>query len=504
MRIAVIGSGISGLAAARVLARCGHEVVVYERSDRIGGVWAMAYPEVRLQNVAEHYRLSDFPWPFDADLHPTAEQVLKYMQALVEHFAIDARLGHEVVSTIEEPGGWQVEVRGPDGVRTEHFGYVIVAVGHYSDEKAELDVSGRETFPGQVLTERDVRDLSVFDAKRVAVVGFGKTAVDMATFAAERGASVTHVFRSARWLMPRLILGHHMSEVVTARTTTSMTPTWVHPSRSEAFLHKWSRPSVWMYWKSTEWLFRINSGLHPFHRDSATRERMALLEPHQPLTFQMRAAAALAPDSYYPMVRSGTILPVRGDVAGFGPDGLKLADGRVVPADVVVLAVGYKKPQFRFLPERYRAMLTADADGAQLYRHVLHPHIPNLALAGFNHGFLHVAAVELSMLWLAAVIAGDITLPTAGEMEASAGRVAAWKRRHMLFEPTRAWGIGNRFHQYFEVLLRELGVSPKRKKSWVSEWFEPYFARDYATVFEDHQAARHKGEWPRRSLPFDT
>jgi cation diffusion facilitator CzcD-associated flavoprotein CzcO len=63
MRVAVIGAGISGIAAAHVLQKNGHEAIVFEKSSEIGGVWAHAYPEVSLQNTGLQYRLSDSPWP---------------------------------------------------------------------------------------------------------------------------------------------------------------------------------------------------------------------------------------------------------------------------------------------------------------------------------------------------------------------------------------------------------------------------------------------------------
>ena len=48
-RIAVIGSGPSGLAAADMLNRRGHSVTVYERSDRIGGLLMYGIPNMKLE-----------------------------------------------------------------------------------------------------------------------------------------------------------------------------------------------------------------------------------------------------------------------------------------------------------------------------------------------------------------------------------------------------------------------------------------------------------------------
>lgn len=45
-RVAVIGGGISGLAAAKAFRAKGHEVVIFEQSDGLGGVWRETYPDV--------------------------------------------------------------------------------------------------------------------------------------------------------------------------------------------------------------------------------------------------------------------------------------------------------------------------------------------------------------------------------------------------------------------------------------------------------------------------
>src|SRR5207245_3885317 len=48
-RVAVIGSGPAGLAAAQQLARSGHDVTVFEKNDRIGGLLRYGIPNFKLE-----------------------------------------------------------------------------------------------------------------------------------------------------------------------------------------------------------------------------------------------------------------------------------------------------------------------------------------------------------------------------------------------------------------------------------------------------------------------
>lgn len=184
-RIAVIGAGISGIAAANILKKNGFVPIVFEKHERLGGVWATAYPEVHLQNIYNQYHLSDFDWSFKPDLHPTGEQIMRYLTEAVQNLKLDIRLEHEVLEMKEEANGWLVRYKNKDGIHEETFAYAILAAGQYTDGKNTPQFIDQEQFKGRIITERDVTSLDMFNGKRVVVVGYGKSALDMATLTAE-------------------------------------------------------------------------------------------------------------------------------------------------------------------------------------------------------------------------------------------------------------------------------------------------------------------------------
>jgi hypothetical protein len=121
----------------------------------------------------------------------------------------------------------------------------------------------------------------------------------------------------------------------------------------------------------------------------------------------------------------------------------------------------------------------------------VHPQIPHLGFAGFNHGFMHVPAAEIGALWLAALWRGELELPPLDQMEGDVAHIQAWKRAHIHFEPSRACAVNTRFQQYIDIMLADLGISPYRKMPNVfAEAFAAYRPADYASVVEEFLTAQ--------------
>lgn len=479
--------------------------MVFEKSAQLGGVWATAYPGIQLQNIYNQYHLSDFPWSFQPDFHPTGAQIRRYLAEAVECLHLDVRLRHEVLELEEQENGWRVHYKNEQGLHEETFAFVLIAVGQYTDGKNTPQFPGQNEFKGQILTERDISSLDMFAGKRVAVVGFGKSALDMATLAAEQGAQVHHVFRTPAWLIPEWILGRHFTYALFTRFGNVMMTSWAQPTAIERFLHHRLRFIINSFWDFISSIIRFQLLRHGRGKDQAAQERLQVLLPKHKLLGDMRSSGALGPENYYPLVAEGRILPYHSEVAGFSPEGVKLQNGTEIACDQVVLSLGYLTPTFPFLPPKYRALLEGEKDGVQLYRHLLHPRIPRLAFAGFNHGYMHVPSVEIGTQWLCAYLRQELELPSVAEMERSIEHIRAWKRENIRFEHARSCAVSTRFQQYLDIMLKELELSPYRKlPNVLAEVFSRYQASDYQGVFAEYERKRKKRTTPLRPLPLDT
>jgi dimethylaniline monooxygenase (N-oxide forming) len=219
-RVCIIGAGIAGLVTAKVLRDDGFEVIVFDRSPTIGGVWAPSrtYPGLRANNPRETYAFSDFPYPDMADDFPTAEQVRAYLDAYAEYFGLRPflRLATEVRTVSRTPelveghaAPFEVTLRPLGRADCEerlHCDFVAVCNGVFSQPYVPI-ISGRERFLGEVLHSSEVTNPLALKGKRIVVVGAGKSALDCATWAAQHCRACTLVYRAPHWIVPGYFYG---------------------------------------------------------------------------------------------------------------------------------------------------------------------------------------------------------------------------------------------------------------------------------------------------------
>lgn len=88
-KIAIIGAGVSGIAAAKQLSH--HNPIVFEATDSIGGIWRhCVYNCTKLQSQTWNYEFSDFPWPKrESTDYPSYLEILEYLENYAERFDLN-------------------------------------------------------------------------------------------------------------------------------------------------------------------------------------------------------------------------------------------------------------------------------------------------------------------------------------------------------------------------------------------------------------------------------
>lgn len=202
--VVVVGAGFAGVAAALELRTAGHEVVVVERADRVGGTWREnVYPGVACDVPAHLYSLERHPNPhWSAEFAPGAE-IAAYLDGIVDREGLRGAIRFQTALT---DAAWdelaQVWRLGFSGDGPDTADVLVLGCGRLSEPRIP-DVPGLASFPGSVAHTARWDPSEPVAGRRIAVVGTGSSAAQLVPELVAAGAEVTLFQRSPAWVLPR-------------------------------------------------------------------------------------------------------------------------------------------------------------------------------------------------------------------------------------------------------------------------------------------------------------
>lgn len=481
--VCVIGAGISGLAAAKAFQERGHRVTVIERGSDLGGVWepSRSYPDVKTQTPKDIYAFSQMPMPAVYPEWPSGSQVFAYLRSYAERFGLLPliRFDESVTALRKRAGrGWDVTTVRADGAdNTEVYDFVALCTGQFS-EKYKPAHPGAEEFcaaGGTVLHSGEFTEAAAVKGKRVIVLGFSKSATDIAVNAVTHGAqTVTLVFLEPAWKIPYFLGGLiNFKNVLYCRATEAMflpfDAGWVR-----RLVHRLATPIVWANWRAFEMLLTIQFKL-----------RKNGLRPRTRIEDNISCKLAVETKGFYSMIAEGQIIAIKGTIAAFEGANAVLSNGRRLTADLVVMATGWRQ-EIPILGSSDRAKLVSPDGQYKLYRMIINPDLADLGFVGFNSSFASNLSAELGANWLVRYMDGKLARqPTRAQMDADITRSLAWRRA----ERPSARNYGGRciapYHnRHFANLLCDIGVRT-REANPITASFAPLRPPVYAKLLAE-------------------
>jgi cation diffusion facilitator CzcD-associated flavoprotein CzcO len=195
--VLVVGAGQAGLSIAARLGALGVDTLVVDRGDRVGDNWRQRYHALVLHNQVHvnHLPYMSFPptWPS----YIPKDKVAGWFEAYAEAMELNVWTGTAFVGAVRDEAArlWTTPLQRPDGTtRTVRPRHIVMATGA-SGLPHRPAITGLDDFAGTVLHAVEWWDGAAWAGKRALVIGTGTSGHDIAQDLCERGAAVTMVQR---------------------------------------------------------------------------------------------------------------------------------------------------------------------------------------------------------------------------------------------------------------------------------------------------------------------
>ncbi len=331
----IVGAGLSGINVAHHVAQNFPEWQweMHDAHDDLGGTWHLFnYSGIRSDSDMATFAYPFKPWPHASTLGQGAE-IKEYLREVARDCGALERL--HTNSWIKDSNWrtdlslWEITAQG-DCVRTIYARRVHYASGYFSHKQGYApDFPGQDEFTGQLIHPQHwPKDLELHDRK-VAVIGSGATAITLVPALEQAGAHVTMIQRSPSYVAP-----FPETDAISAFWNKLLPEKWAYPVAR--FNHATRDMLQYTIAQRVPKLFRaeLRRMQRQFISDQQIKEHFT--PSYRP--WDQRVCKAPDGDFFQALQRNAQVITDR--IERFTMDGVLLASGREVAADVVVTATG--------------------------------------------------------------------------------------------------------------------------------------------------------------------
>ncbi len=333
--VLVVGGGHAGLSIAARLKQLQVDTLIVDRWPRIGDNWRKRYHALTLHNQVQVNHLPYMPFPPNWPTYIPKDKLANWFEAYVDAMELNYWTATDFVSAAydEARTRWNVTLRRDGMTKEMHPSHVVMATG-VSGIPNIPDIPSLKDFSGQVVHSSRYDDGENWQGRRALVIGTGNSGHDIAQDLYSSGAEVTLVQRS-----PTLI-------------------TNIEPSAQLAYAAYNEGTLDDNDLIATSMPLKLARRSHQMITEQSKKLDGPLLERLERIGFKLdygeddtgwQFKYLSRGGGYYfnvgcsDLVASGAIkLKQFADIETFTADGARMKTGETVPADLIVLATGYR------------------------------------------------------------------------------------------------------------------------------------------------------------------
>jgi cation diffusion facilitator CzcD-associated flavoprotein CzcO len=337
--VIVVGGGQAGLSIAARLHQLGIDTLIIDRHERIGDNWRKRYHSLTLHNEVYVNHLPYLRFPPTFPTYIPKDKLANWFESYVEAMELNFWTGTALVagSYDKKSKQWSVTLRKSDGTeRIMHPRHLIFATG-VSSIPSVPPAPGLDAFAGAKVHSGSFANAGQWRGKKALVLGSGTSGHDTAQELYSHGADVTLIQRSPTYvvsLKEAQSVYAIYSEGIPFEDCDLLATSFPYPVLQRS------------YQLSTAQGRQVDKALLDGLATRGFRLHFGEDETGFQMMYLRRGGGYYFNVGCSDLIVSGQIKLLQyADIETFMANGAKLKDGSVVPADLLVLATGYKNQQ---------------------------------------------------------------------------------------------------------------------------------------------------------------